>query len=101
MTDLLPPPGELVDRATYAGLVGIHDGTITTWVRQGVIKPKWGQRGQYPIQVFSRDDVLFGRAVIALMARREGELTSRHAVAIVRGELEQPELGHDPNSSPR
>jgi hypothetical protein len=80
-------------------MVGIHPATVTTWMGE-VIEPKWGKKGQYTVQLFDRDDVLLGRAVIALLRRRRGELTLAHAAAIARGELELPPLGHDPRSSP-
>jgi len=100
LTEALPTADQLVDRATYARLVGIHPATITTW-NGVVIKPKYGRTGQYSSQVFSRADVLMGRAVIALLRQRRGELTLEHAAAIARGEAELPALGHDPKLSPR
>lgn len=100
MSDAIPREGELVDRHAYARIVGIHDATVTTWMGV-VVNPVSGRRGQYRVQLFSREDVLLGKAVRLLLENRRGELTLRQAAAIARGEEELPRAGHDPRDSPR
>lgn len=96
-----PLPAGRVDRRTFAKLVGIHDGTVTTWVREGIVTPSTSTDNKRHPQLFSPRDVAFGRALRTLMSGRHGELKLRDAAAIVRGELELPELGHDPKKPPR
>jgi hypothetical protein len=87
---------ERVDRRMFGQLVGIDERTVTRWVQDKVFTPARELRDGRWIQVFSRNDVRVGRAIRSLQKQRPGELTLSQVAAIVRGQLEPPELGQNP-----
>lgn len=88
---------EFVDRQTFLDEVGIHGATLGRWIREGVVAEHRMLRNSRWIQVFKRSDVHFAKAVRSVQKQRHGELSLRQVVAIVRGEMDMPPLGHDPS----
>jgi hypothetical protein len=90
-------PSEFVDREEFLREVEIHQSTLGRWIREGVVKPHPAQRNHRWIQLFAKKDVAFAKGVRSMQKQRHGELSLREAVAIVRGDMDQPPLGHDPS----
>ncbi len=93
-------PQGVMTRATFEERVGIDGRTVTRWIAEGHLTPGRARRGGNWVQTFTETDVRFARALRLLLKSRRGELTLRHAVAIVRNEVEPPDPGHDPNDGP-
>ena len=72
-----------ITRKRYCELVGIHPTTLQKWERQGVVEPRLVQILNSPTRVFSKDDVRFGKKLIALLRARPGELSIRDAARVL------------------
>jgi hypothetical protein len=92
-------PEGFVDRAAFLKQVGIDSRTLTRWVGEHAVTPRYARRRGHRIQIFSREQVRFGRALKAILKQHHGELRLHEAVAIVRGRAARPVRPRDPSRS--
>ena len=74
---------QLLDRGAYCKAVGIHPSTLSRWIREGIVEPRW--LGHL---MFTEEDVTFGRGLIAMLDRHRGRYTLGEMAEIVRNERE-------------
>jgi DNA-binding transcriptional MerR regulator len=87
-----------VDREGYCEQVGIHLSTISRWVAEGVLIPE--RVGLHGKQLFTEEDVKFGRALIYKLKERRGEYSLAQIVEIVRGERVAAQFSESPPGAP-
>ena len=87
-----------MDRASFLEEVDIDSRTLTRWVAEGAVTPRYRRRRGRLIQIFSRDQVRFGGGLKAILKQHHGQLRLHEAVAIVRGEAARPVRPRDPSS---
>ena len=73
-----------ITRRRLAELVGISPATVRRWELAGLIRPRREVIQRSPTYVFNRSDVEFGRRLISLLRKRNGELSLDEAAEIVR-----------------
>ena len=71
-------------RRRYAELVGVSVTTVRRWEMARIVKPTRQTILGSPTNVFTVEDVDFGRRLIALLRRRSGVVSLEDAARIVR-----------------
>lgn len=78
--------------------VGISQSTLSRWVAEKVVVPD--RVGSHFRQVFTEEDVQFGRELIELLNKRKGEYSLQQMVKVVRRESELALFTHSPPGAP-
>ena len=72
-------------RHRFCELVGINATTLRKWEKLGVVEPRLEVILNSPTRVFTRQDVSFGKSLIALLRRSPGRYSVKEAADQVRG----------------
>jgi hypothetical protein len=81
---------EEIGRERYCELVRIHRSTLSRWIAEGVLTPETA--GAHERQVFSENDVRFGRALAIMLRKYRGTHALWEMVEVVRGTRRLEEL---------
>lgn len=73
----------LITRRRYCELVGIHGTTLRKWEQRGLVRPELVEVMNSPTNVFTGEDVDFGKRLISLLRSRPGEMSIEEAAAAV------------------
>lgn len=87
---------ELVDRSTYLERVGIHNSTLSEWIAEGVVTPRFGPGSRH---LFTAADVMLGRRISALSKKYPGRYSREQLVEIANGDRELDDH-HSPPGAP-
>lgn len=71
-------------RRRYCELVGIHATTLRRWEAAQVVAPRLEQIMRIPTYVFEREDVAFGRRLVATLSAQSGKMSLAEAAAELR-----------------
>jgi hypothetical protein len=71
--------GAAITRRRYCELVGVHPTTLRKWEKRGLVQPELAAVMNSPTRVFTDADVEWGRALIALLRARPGEMSVEDA----------------------
>lgn len=74
----------VMTRRRYCETVGIHPTTLRRWESEGILAPSSTRVMNLRTNVFSSEDVAFGKKLIALLRKRPGELSLAQAAELIR-----------------
>jgi len=73
-----------ITRRRFCDLVGIHATTLAKWEKRGIVKPELQVILNSPTRVFTEEDVVVGKAIIALLRGQRGVLSVEDAAKMAR-----------------
>jgi len=75
--------GSEITRRRFAELIGVTPNTIKRWEVARVVHPRKEKILNSPTNVFTTNDVEFGRLLIAVLRKQSGQVTLEEAAQIV------------------